>query len=440
MAELINTDTNTGMPTALLVGLNLDNDEDRFNASMAELKGLAKAADMKVSGSVTQNADSISQATFVGSGKVEEIKQRAEYDNADIIIFNQTLSPMQIRNLQKLLEREVIDRTALILQIFAERAKTREACLQVESARLQYMLPRLSGMRQGLSRQGGASGSKSSKGAGEKQLELDRRHIEHRLAELRKELESVDKERSTQRSRRLASPLPKIALVGYTNAGKSTIMNHLLEEYADGDTEEKKVLEQDMLFATLDTTVRKISPAGHRPFLLSDTVGFIDNLPTTLVKAFRSTLEEIKYADLLLEIVDYSDPDYSEHMSVTDKTLSEIGAGELPKIYVFNKADLVTEGGGSNLQIPYIRDHRIYLAAKKDIGIEELLTLVDQTLQEGSVECDLLLPYSKGSIVSQVTQGSEILETEYLPEGTRIHVKLKKADADRYAEFISKTY
>ena len=426
-------------PTVVLVGLNTDRDEDLFASSMLELRGLSEAAGMKVCAVVTQNAEAPTQATFVGSGKVEEIKTRIESDDADAVIFNQTLSPMQIRNLEKILDREVIDRTALILQIFADRARTREARLQVESARLQYLLPRLSHMRTGLTRQGGASGSKSSKGAGEKQLELDRRHIEHRLAELRRELEAVNKERSTQRSKRLSSSFPKVALVGYTNAGKSTIMNHLINDFADGNTEEKKVLEQNMLFATLDTTIRKISPAGHRSFLLSDTVGFIDDLPTTLVKAFRSTLEEIKYADLLLEVIDFSDPDHSRHMEVTDKTLAEIGAGEIPKIYVFNKSDIADEAGTTMVQLPYVRDHRIYMAAAKDIGTEELLSLIDKVLLEGSQECELLIPYSKGSILAAINDGCEVINTEYLPEGTKIVAKLKKKDVNKYAEYISST-
>lgn len=426
-------------PAVILVGLNTDRDEDLFESSMLELRGLCEAAGMKVCATLTQNAESPVQATFVGSGKVEEIKARIEYDDADAVIFNQTLSPMQIRNLEKILDREVIDRTALILLIFADRARTREARLQVEVARLQYLLPRLSHMRKGLTRQGGASGSKSSKGAGEKQLELDKRRIEHRLAELRRELEAVNRERSTQRNRRLSSSVPKVALVGYTNAGKSTIMNHLLTNFADGNTDDKKVLEQDMLFATLDTTVRKISPAGHRSFLLSDTVGFIDDLPTTLVKAFRSTLEEIKYADVLLEVIDFSDPDYNRHMEVTDKTLSEIGAGDIPKIYVFNKSDIADEQGSTMVQLPYVRDHRIYMAAKKDIGTEELLSLIDKVLLEGSQECELTIPYSQGAIVAAILDGSEVLNTEYLPEGTRIKAKLKKQDINKYAEYISST-
>ena len=436
---MIDIKKDTPDSSVILVGLNTDRSQDLFESSMNELRGLCKAAKMKVCGVVTQNAESPVQATFIGSGKVEEVKRRIEYEDIDAVIFNQTLSPMQIRNLERILDREVIDRTALILLIFADRAHTREASLQVESARLQYLLPRLSHMRKGLSRQGGASGSKSSKGAGEKQLELDKRRIVHRLSELRRDLDAISRERSTQRNKRLSSSVPKVALVGYTNAGKSTIMNHLINDYADGNTKDKQVLEKDMLFATLDTTVRKISPPGHKAFLLSDTVGFIDDLPTTLVKAFRSTLEEIKYADLLLEVVDFQDPDHARHMEVTDNTLAQIGAGDIPKIYVFNKSDIADEAGLSNVQLPFVRDHRIYMAAKKDIGIDELLSLIDDVLNEDSKECDLLIPYSKGSILNAILDGCEVTSTKYLPEGTEIKAKLLRKEMNKYSEYISST-
>ena len=259
---------------AVLVGLNTDKTDDEFERSMNELKELTKALDIIVACTTTQNLPTPDRSTYVGSGKVEEIKGAVEMFDASIVIFNGDISPMQIRNLEKILDTEVIDRTGLILQIFAKRAKTRESRLQVEYAQLQYMLPRLVGMRSSLSRQGGGSGRLSNKGSGEKQLELDRRRIEHRMAELRRELEAVEKERDTQRGKRVNSGIPKVSLVGYTNAGKSTIMNNLLRLYGGETSDDKQVLEKDMLFATLDTSVRKITAPGHRPFLLTDTVGF----------------------------------------------------------------------------------------------------------------------------------------------------------------------
>ncbi|MCR5101841.1 MAG: GTPase HflX, partial [Butyrivibrio sp.] len=377
MSELIDLKHSDKQIKAILVGVNTEYEDEKFDRLMHELKELAKACELKPVFTLTQKLPHAETGTYVGSGKLEEIKNGIEMYDADIVIVNDTLTPMQIRNLEKFFDAEVIDRTGLILQIFASRAKTREARLQVESAQLQYMLPRLAHMRNNLSRQGGGSGRLSNKGSGEKKLELDRRRIEHRISELRKELKSIENERNTQRSKRMYSGIPKVSLVGYTNAGKSTMMNTLLKLYGGKEADEKMVFEKDMLFATLDTTIRSIEPDGHHPFLLADTVGFIDDLPHSLVKAFRSTLEEVKYSDLLLEIIDFSDPDFENHISVTSKTLQEIGAGEIPIIYVFNKSDKVNEDSEninrSSVQIPYVRDDRIYMSAKKEIGISELV-------------------------------------------------------------------
>ena len=346
-----------GLPRAVLAGCNTGMSADKYARAIAELKGLAQACGLNPVSTVTQNADAITHATYMGSGKVSSLKKEVEEHDADIVLFNEALTPMQMRNLEKILDTEVLDRTGLILQIFASRARTREARLQVESARLQYMLPRLVGMRAELSRQGGGSGRLSNKGAGEQKLELDRRRIEHRIAELRRELEVVSRERTTQRSRRMQTGMTRVALVGYTNAGKSTVMNSLLN-YCSGrqahgpgtagsdEENRKQVFEADMLFATLDTSVRRIDAPGHIPFLLSDTVGFVSDLPHSLVKAFRSTLDEVCCADLLLEVVDFSDPDYGKQIEVTAKTLSEIGAGHIPVVYLYNKTDLAMQYAG----------------------------------------------------------------------------------------------
>ena len=425
---------------AILVGLNVDKNDDGFERSMKELKELTKALDIKVAATITQSLSSPDRSTFIGSGKVEEIKASLDVFDADIIIFNDDISPMQIRSLEKILDTEVIDRTGLILQIFAKRAKTRESRLQVEYAQLQYMLPRLVGMRSSLSRQGGGSGRLSNKGSGEKQLELDRRRIEHRMSELRRELENVEKERDTQRSRRLMSSEPKISLVGYTNAGKSTIMNNLLSLYGGENSEEKMVLEKDMLFATLDTSVRRISAPGHRPFLLTDTVGFISELPHTLVKAFRSTLEEAKYADLILEIIDFSDPEYRHHMDVTRETLAEIGAGDIPVLYVFNKSDIVQnqqkELSQLVMDVPRTHDDRAYICAKSKESLDALIELIEESLKKGDTLCELLLPYSEGGALNAITASSIIESTEYLPEGIRVVAHLSAKNSAHYAKFI----
>ncbi len=426
---------------SILVGLNTEKNDDEFERSMNELKELTKALDIKVAATITQSLPSPDRSTYVGSGKVEEIKNSIDVFDADIIIFNDDISPMQIRNLEKILDTEVIDRTGLILQIFAKRAKTRESRLQVEYAQLQYMLPRLVGMRSSLSRQGGGSGRLSNKGSGEKQLELDRRRIEHRMSELRHELEHLEKERDTQRSRRLSSSEPRISLVGYTNAGKSTIMNNLLSLYGGENAEEKMVLEKDMLFATLDTSVRKISAPGHRPFLLTDTVGFISELPHTLVKAFRSTLEEAKYADLILEVIDFSDPEYRHHMDVTRETLAEIGAGDIPVLYVFNKSDIVQDQQKESSQlvmdVPRVNDDRAYIYAKSKESLDALIGLIEETLKSDDTLCELLLPYSEGGILSAITSSSVVESTEYLPEGIKVIAHLSAKNAQKYSKYIS---
>ncbi|MCR5671291.1 MAG: GTPase HflX [Butyrivibrio sp.] len=425
---------------AILVGLNTDSDEEAFERSMNELKELTKALDLTVAAVMTQNLDSPDRSTYIGSGKVIELAASLDVFEADIIIFNDTLSPMQIRNLEKATDTEVMDRTGLILQIFAKRARTREARLQVEYAQLKYMLPRLAHMKTSLSRQGGGSGRLSNKGSGEKQLELDRRRIEHRMSELKRELDNVERERSTQRVKRLSSSIPKISLVGYTNAGKSTIMNNMLRLYGGESYEEKTVLEKDMLFATLDTSVRKIAAPGHRPFVLTDTVGFISELPTTLVKAFKSTLEEANYADMIFEVIDFSDPEYRFHMEVTQKTLAEIGAGHVPVIYVFNKSDIVRDeqmkGPQLPIEVPRAIDDRIYICAKEDDSLDALISLMEKKLDEGEALCDMLLPYSEGALLSSFSERGIIKNTEYLPEGIQISVSLNSVDLARYKNYL----
>ena len=417
--------------SVILVGLNLGEREDEFDRSMKELKSLAKACGKETVGIVTQNADGINQAFYVGSGKVREIKELAEMTEAEEVIFDDALTPSQMRNLGKELDRPVFDRTNLILDIFALRAKSREAKLQVETARLQYALPRLIGMREQLGRQGGASGSLSNKGAGETKLELDRRRIEHRISELRKELREIEENRSTMRKRRDGSSLPQVALVGYTNAGKSTIMNHFLACF--GTQKEKTVLEKDMLFATLDTTVRSMEFSDHRSFLLTDTVGFIHKLPHDLVKAFQTTLDEVKYADLLLHVVDYSDENYKAHLEVTNQTLREIGAAGIPQIVVYNKADLK-----GMEELPKVMDQRLFMAASKDLGINELADMIRDTLYAGNELHEFLFPYDKGGESSKLMETADVRQTEYLPEGLVIQASCSKRDVMKYLKYLRK--
>ncbi len=435
------------MEKVLLVGVNLNDGED-YLTSLKELGALAEACDMEVAGSVCQTLEAVHKAFYIGTGKVDEVKELAQECNADVIIFDNSLSPMQMRNLQERLEKPILDRSALILDIFAGRARSREAKLQVETARLQYMLPRLVGLHAALSRQGGASGSMSSRGAGEKKLELDRRVLEQRLAQFRRELKEVGSERETQRKRRMKSGLPKVALVGYTNAGKSTILNAMLDLYGgeDAEGEEKRVLERDMLFATLDTTVRKIAPENHHPFLLSDTVGFIHKLPHNLVEAFHSTLEEAREADLLLQVVDYSDEHYKEQIAVTNQTLKKLGAEGIPMLYLYNKSDLVSPDDVPGLFgvapermeecLPAVTEGAIYLSAKKRIGMEELVGLIEKKLSGGYRECTLLIPFTDGRAVSYLNENAVVYETEYLESGVRMRIKLRKEDYGYYEKYL----
>ncbi len=413
---------------AVIVGVDLGTTDD-FEESMEELEALAEACNMEVVCIVTQKMPAIHHSLYIGTGKVAEVREYVQNLWADVVIFSDTLTPSQLRNLQQELETAVMDRTNLILEIFSKRARTREARLQVEVASLQYLLPRLVGMHETLSRQGGGSGL-ANKGAGEKKLELDRRRIEHRLAQLRRELEEVSKDRQTQRKQRANSGIPRVALVGYTNAGKSTMMNQMLQTY--GGAEKKQVFEKDMLFATLETTVRKIKIDRNRQILLSDTVGFINHLPHGLVKAFRSTLEEACEADLILNVVDASDPHHKQHMKVTEDTLKDLDAGDIPMIYVYNKADKCMRDA-----LPVIRGKdKIYLSAKSGEGLTELIQMIFQKLHAGRLDAEFLVPYSDGRAVSELMQKCTVYETAYEDHGTKLKVQCELEVYQKYKEYL----
>jgi GTPase len=411
---------------AILIGVNINHQPD-FHYSMQELKNLAAACDIEVVGELTQSLSRCNKAHYIGTGKITEANQLLEQLDADVVIFNDELTGSQIRNLEADLNRKVIDRTMLILDIFAQRAKTREAQLQVEMANLQYMLPRINGQRDSLGRQGGGVGL-INRGSGETKLELDRRKIEEKITALKKELEGIVTKRETLRNQRKKSGIPFVSLVGYTNAGKSTILNALLKK--SNHAFHKQVFEKDMLFATLDTSVRKIKLPNHQPFLLSDTVGFVDKLPHHLVKAFRSTLEEAAAADLIIHVVDYSSPNYQQQINVTNQTLKDMGIDKIPMIFAFNKADLVGE------EFPAIKGNRVYLSAKQNIGLDELVERINQQIFKNPIHCEMLIPFDDGRLISYLNENANVLSTKYEYNGTLLSLECNSNDFEKYQQYV----
>lgn len=407
---------------AVIVGVNLLDRPD-FAYSMEELRNLAEACDIEVAGELTQNMAKINSTHYIGSGKVGELTALVEGMDASTVIFNDELSPSQIRNLEGELQKRVIDRTILILDIFAQRAKTREAQLQVEVAQLQYMLPRLIGLRESLGRQGGGSGLKN-RGAGETKLELDRRRIEERISALQSELEKLVAQRQVQRKQRRKTGVPVVCLVGYTNAGKSSLMNALLAEFMPESN--KQVFAKDMLFATLETSVRSIELPDNKSFLLTDTVGFVSQLPHYLVKAFRSTLEEVTEADLLVQVVDYANPEYERMIEVTNSTVKELGADHIPMIYAYNKSDL------TDSRYPRTSGDKVYLSVKEEAGMEELMTLVKSHIFRDYVQCEVIIPFAEGRVVAYFNANANVQETSYEPNGTKLKMECRRSDYDKY--------
>ena len=408
----------------IIVGININN-KNNFEESIIELKNLCIACDMEVVGKVEQNLKKINPTFYMGSGKIEELQDLIEKTNAEIIVFNNELSASQIKNIEEEVKCNVIDRTALILDIFANRAKTREAKLQVEVARLQYELPRLIGANENLGRQSGGVGTKN-RGAGETKLELDRRRIEDRIASLNKELEILKYQRNTQKNKRKKYNIPNVALVGYTNAGKSSVMNVLVENFIN--KEDKKVFEKNMLFATLETYVRNIKLHNNKSFLLYDTVGFVGDLPHNLVKAFRSTLEEVCDADLLVHIIDISNPNYKNQIDVTNETLSQIGADNIPMIYVYNKIDLI--------DLDKLDNNKILISAKRDIGIDRLIESICEKVFEDYIRFKLKIPYSEGKMISNIMENATILDSEYIEDGVILNIECSEKEYVQYKQYI----
>lgn len=415
------------MKKAILVGVNIDNEEN-FDESLKELKGLAKACDFKVEGTLTQNLKAPNKRLYIGPGKIESLKMFAEVHQAEVIIFNNELSPLQYKNLEDELGIEVIDRTLLILNIFASRAKTKEAKLQVEVARLNYLLPRLVVTNANYEQQGG--GSLHNKGAGEKQIDIDKRILRRKISMLEQELDSIEKNKETQRKKRVKNTIPLVSIVGYTNAGKSTLMNAFMEEY-DSLSKNKSVFIKDMLFATLDTTTRYIKFKDNKEILLSDTVGFISKLPTGLIRAFKSTLSDILNADLILLVADISSVEILNQIQVTLDTLTEIGVSEdVPIVYVFNKADKV------GLATLPTNDNKLFISAKNRLNLNLLEAEIKKALFADWKKVKMFIPYEDGKQLAYLKMNSSIISIKELDEGTMLEVEVSPYDFNKFIDYI----
>nr|WP_207711197.1 GTPase HflX [Clostridioides difficile] len=403
------------------------NDDIDTNESMEELKELTKAAGAEVVGSLIQNKHSVDAAYYIGKGKVEEIRAYSDSLDATLVIFNDELSGAQIRNIENVVGRKVIDRTTLILDIFAQRALSKEGKLQVELAQLKYRLPRLYGMGGEMSRTGAGIGTR---GPGEQKLEIDKRHILNKAADIRRELKEVKKNRETQRVKRLKSNIPIVALVGYTNAGKSTLLNELIKTHKDYE-QEKEVFVKDMLFATLDVTLRKALLPNKKEFLVVDTVGFVSKLPHDLVEAFKATLEEVQYADLILHVIDATNISYELQKSTTEGVLKELGVNDKKHILVYNKVDKL------ELDIyPKSQEDIVYISAKQGINMDKLLNMIEIALMENTYSVSLMLPYERGDIFSRIKDKYNVENFEYGESGITLDVDLDEEDFNIYREYI----
>ncbi len=408
--------------SAILVGVQIRED---ISHSMDELKGLAEAAGADVLGVMTQVMERPDRATMIGRGKTLELAEMVKNMEADVVIFNDELAGMQIRNLEEATGVRVIDRTILILDIFAARADSKEGRLQVELAQLRYRLPRLTGFGKSLSRTGAGIGTR---GPGEKKLETDRRHIERRIDDIRRELAKAETARTTQRSRRERNGIPVVALAGYTNSGKSAIMNRFLRMAGN---EEKSVKEKDMLFATLDAAHRRVEPEPGREFVLIDTVGFVSKLPHGLVEAFKSTLEEVAGADLILHVIDGSYEENHSQKKVTEDVLRSIGASAVDRLIVYNKIDKLP----SPIEEASPTEDTVFVSAKENINMDVLVAKVLERLFGRKVRTKLVIPYDKGNIVSYLCEKTVVLKKDYSEEGTVLELEMNEKDYRRLKEY-----
>jgi len=402
----------------VLVGVWTEGGVAEAENSLTELALLAETAGSQVLEGLIQRRGRPDPATFIGRGKVDELRDVVLSTGADTIICDGELSPSQLRNLEQQTKVKVVDRTALILDIFAQHAKSKEGKAQVELAQLQYLLPRLRGWGETLSRQsggraGGAGGGVGLRGPGETKLETDRRRINTRIAKLRREIKAMRTVRQTKRSRRTRNGVPAVAIAGYTNAGKSSLLNRLTQA---------GVLVEDALFATLDPTTRRTAAEDGRVFTLSDTVGFVRHLPHQIVEAFRSTLEEVAQADLVVHVVDGAHPDPEGQVSAVREVLGEVGADKIPELLVINKVDAADEE--SLLRLKRAWPDAVFVSARSGIGIPELHAAIAQRLPRPAVDLRVLLPYDRGDLVARIHRTGQVLNTRYTDEGTELQVRV----------------
>lgn len=425
---------NPKIERAFLVGIELRGSHPLLSMedSLSELEQLADTAGMVIVGNATQTVNQIDPATFIGSGKVEEVIESVKQLEADTVIFDDELSPRHQRELSKRLGEDVklLDRSALILDIFAQHAKTREGALQVELAQYEYRLPRLTRQWTHLARQAGGSaaagGGVGLRGPGETQLEVDRREIGRRISKLKEELEKVRSHRRLHRGQRRKAKVPLVALVGYTNAGKSTLLNTLSDS---------EVYVANQLFATLDPTTRRVTLPSGREILMTDTVGFIQKLPTTLIAAFRATLEEIFEADLLLHVVDMSHPNFESHIEAVEDTLAEIDAPDIPRLLVWNKSDL-TNSAPAPVYDEDLYAAKIEVSAVTGHGIDELMNEIDRILSVNANYVELLIPHDRGDLVSILFKHARVLEQDHIAEGVHMKVELPGPLSPRFSEYL----
>lgn len=419
-------------PKVITIGLHIKSDVRRkddtnIEVSMKELKELVEAAGGEVVGEIIQNKDTRDAAFYIGKGKVDEIRDYANTLEADLIVFNDELSGSHIRNLEEVIEKQVIDRTNLILDIFAKRALSKEGKLQVELAQLKYRLARIGAMNSGFSKTGAGIGTR---GPGEKKLETDKRHILRRIDEIRRELKNVKKNRETQRNQRIKSNLPIIALVGYTNAGKSTLLNELIKTHKAFD-EDKFVFSKDMLFATLDVSLRKALLPNNKEYLVTDTVGFVSKLPHDLIDAFKATLEEVSYADLIVHVIDASNENYDFQMKTTLSVLEDLDSLDKDMITVYNKADRLDYEVDASSDMD-----TVFISCKTGYNMDVLIDKIQSKIYNNLKDVEMLIPYDKGHIFNTIKEKTNVDEFEYKENGIYLRALLDNADFGRYKEYI----